>query len=78
MKVLSEGFYKGTFQELPEGKIFRCCNNFYIKLIQAKKLIMHNEKDCPVNAVNIENGAPAYFQDGIIITYFHGEIMIRK
>lgn len=78
MKVLSENFYKGTFQELPEGKIFRYGNNFYIKLIQSEKVIMHDEEGYSINAVNIGNGAPAYFQKGIIITYFIGEIMIRK
>lgn len=78
MKVLSEDFYKGTFQELPEGRIFRYGNKFFIKLIQSEKVIMHDEEGYSINAVNIENGAPAYFQDGVIITYFHGEIMIRK
>ena len=78
MKVLSEDFYKKTFQELPEGEIFRYGNNFFIKLIQSEKVIMHDEEGYPINAVNIENGAPAYFQEGIIITYFDGEVMIMR
>lgn len=78
MKVLSEDFYKKTFQELPEGRIFRYGNNFFIKLIQSEKVIMHDEEGCPINAVNIENGAPAYFQEGILITYFDGEVMIMR
>lgn len=78
MKILSEDFCKGTFQKLPEGKIFRYGNNFFIKLIQSEKVIMHDEEGYPINAVNIDNGAPAYFQEGILITCFNGEIMIRK
>lgn len=78
MKVLSEDFYKKTFQELPEGEIFRYGNNFFIKLIQSEKVIMHDEEGYPINAVNIENGAPAYFQEGIIITCFDGEVMIMR
>ena len=78
MKVLSEDFYKKTFQELLEGRIFRYGNNFFIKLIQSEKVIMHDEEGYPINAVNIENGAPAYFQEGIIITYFDGEVMIMR
>lgn len=78
MKVLSENFYKKTFQELPEGEIFRYGTNFFIKLIQSEKVIMHDEEGYPINAVNIGNGAPAYFQEGIIVTYFYGEVMITR
>lgn len=78
MKILSEDFCKGTFQELPEGKIFRYGNNFFIKLIQSEKVIMHDKEGYLINAVNIENGAPASFQESIIIIYFNGEVMIRK
>lgn len=78
MKVLSEDFYKKTFQELPEGEIFRYGANFFIKLIQSEKVIMHDEEGYPINAVNIGNGAPAYFQKGIIVTYFYGEVMITR
>lgn len=78
MKVLSEDFYKKTFQELPEGEIFRYGANFFIKLIQSEKVIMHDKEGYPINAVNIGNGAPAYFQEGIIVTYFYGEVMITR
>lgn len=78
MKVLSEDFCKETFQELPEGKIFRYNTNFFIKLIQSEKVIMHDKEGHPINAVCIENGAPAYFQEGAIITYFNGEVMIMR
>lgn len=78
MKVLSEDFYNKTFQELPEGEIFRYGNSFFIKLVQLEKVIMHDEEGYPINAVNIENGTPAYVQESVIITYFDGEIMIMR
>lgn len=78
MKVFSEDFYEGTFQELPEGRIFRYGNNFFIKLIQLEKVVMHDEEGYPINAVNINNGVPAYFQEGVIITYFDGEVTITR
>lgn len=78
MKVLSEDFYERTFQELPEGRFFRYGHNFYIKLVQSEKVIMHDEEGCPINAVNINNGVPAYFQEGVIVTYFYGEVMITR
>lgn len=78
MKVLSEDFCKRTFQELPEGRIFRYGNKFFIKLIQSEKVIMRDEEGYSINAVNIENGAPAYFQEGVIIIYFNGEVMIMR
>lgn len=78
MKVLSEDFYKKTFQELPEGGIFRYSTNFFIKLIQSEKVIMHDEEGYLINAINIENGAPAHFQESIIVAYFYGEVMITR
>lgn len=78
MKVLSEDFCERTFQELPEGRFFRYGNNFYIKLVQSEKVIMHDEEGYPINAVNINNGVPAYFQEGVIVTYFYGEVMITR
>lgn len=78
MKVLSEDFEKTTFRSLFEGEIFRYCNNFYLKLAQSEKVVMHDEESYPINSVNIENGAPAYFQEGILVLRFDGEIMIRK
>lgn len=78
MKALSEDFCKRTFQELPEGEIFRYGNNFFIKLVQLEKVIMHDEEGYPINAVNIGNGVPAYFQEGVIITYFDDEVMAMR
>lgn len=78
MKVLSEDFCKRTFQELPEGEIFRYGDNFFIKLVQSEKVIMHDEEGYPINAVNIGNGAPASFQEGIIITCFDDEVMTMR
>lgn len=78
MKVFSEDFCKRTFQELPEGEIFRYGDNFFIKLVQSEKVIMHDEEGYPINAVNIGNGAPASFQEGIIIAYFDAEVMITR
>lgn len=78
MKVLSEDSYKKTFQEFPEGEIFRYGDNFFIKLVQSEKAIMHDEEGYPINAVNIGNGAPASFQEGTIITYFDDEVMAMR
>lgn len=78
MKVLSEDFYKKTFQELPEGEIFRYGDNFFIKLVQSEKVIIHDEEGYPINAVNIGNGALASFQEGTIITYFDDEVMAMR
>lgn len=77
MQILSEDFCKITFQEVSDGEIFRYGGNFYMKISRPEEVIMHDEEGCPINAINIQNGNPTYFQKGILITRFLGEVMVR-